>query len=100
VRRIGIDREGFVAVTNVHEPIEIVGAHRGGPRVNLVAQIDSQFPRVLAQFRGFLHKPVLAFFDQIVIPAGPEAPRITGRRFPTERHAPKHWHDIHAQFGA
>ena len=37
VRRIGIDGKGFVSVTDVHERVEVVGAHRGRAGVNLVA---------------------------------------------------------------
>ena len=55
---------------------------------------------MLAKLGGLLDKPVLAFLEEIVIAARPEAPRITGRQFPAKSRAPKHRHDFDAQLGA
>ena len=76
---IGIHGEGFVAIADVDQCAEFLGAHGGRAGVNLVCQIDAKTLGVRADLGGLVDKPLVAFFDKIAaIRRGPESPRVTG----------------------
>ena len=56
-----------VTIANAHQHVKIVGAHRTGPRMNFVAQINAQFVGVVPDFGCFFHEALLAFLDEIKI---------------------------------
>src|SRR5687767_14676866 len=97
MRRIRIDAEAFVAVTNLDERVEVVRGRRRRPRMNFVTEFDSEFARVLPDLLRFFNEPLLPFLKKIVAGPGPESPWITGRHFPTEGDAPEHRHDFEMQ---
>ncbi len=94
MRRVGVHRQAFVAVARGHQQVEIVRAHGGCAGVNFVREINPQLLGVGANLGRLLDKSFLAFGQQIIIAAFPEAPRITRRHLPAERDAPKHRHDL------
>ncbi len=100
VRRVGVDLETRVGTTDAHQMEKVLGADSGGARVNLVGEIDAELASVFPYSLRFDHETFLAFFDEVVAGAAPEAPGIAGGNFPAKSRAPEHRDDSDAEFGA
>src|ERR1017187_3298235 len=100
MRGVGVHREAFVPAANLDQHVEVVGAHRRGARVDFMAEEDAERFGMLADLGRLLDEPVLSFFEEVIVAALPESPRITGGELPTEGHAPEHWDDLHVKLSA
>lgn len=100
VGEISVDHDRRVVTGDFHQSEEVVGAGGCGAGVDLVTEINTQAVGVLADALRFVDEAFLAFSDEIVARAFPEAPRIAGGDFETKGSAPEHGNDFDAQLGA
>src|ERR1035437_10333120 len=100
MRGVGVHREAFVSAANLDQHVEVIGAHGRSAGMNFMTQEDAERLGLLADLGRLLDEPVLSFFEEVVVAALPESPRITGGEFPAERHAPEHRDDLHVELSA
>ena len=87
MRRIGIHGQAFVAAANLHQHVEIIGAHRGRAGMNFVREVKAELARVRAELAGLLHEAILAFLEQVVSRRPSRTP--TDNRWPVPSQTPR-----------